>query len=172
MGGAVVVVGVVVSVACTDNVVVRVELVVSPTGAVGSARIAAVVGSCIGTGIGIGAGAVVDGGGGERFLLRFLFLVWRCFLCFLCRLWDERDVSDVEEDEDEVSEGRRLLPTARRTKTGSCPSIGARRWPTAPEGHPTGLRSAIPRVGCSSGTRWRPTIRARCWPTATEGLPP
>ena len=104
MDGAVVVVAVVLPVACSDRVVVRVGLVVYRTDTVGRVGTVAVVGSCVGTGIGIGAGTVGDGDGGGGFLLHFLFLVWRCFLCFLCCMWDEEDVSDAEEDGDEVSE--------------------------------------------------------------------
>ena len=124
MNGAAVVVGVVVLVASTDYVVVMVELVVPRTSTAGSAGTFPAMGSCIGTGIGIGAGIVGDGGG-EGFLLRFLFFVWRCFVCFLCRLWDEEYVSHAEEDEDEVSEEVRWPPTARCTKTRSRPSIRA-----------------------------------------------
>ena len=81
MYGAAVVVGVVVPVACTDNVVVRVELVVSRTGIAESAGTVAVVGSCIGTGIGIGTGTVGNGGGGSPPL--FVFGVAVFFVLFV-----------------------------------------------------------------------------------------
>ena len=95
MHGAAVVVDVVVHVACTESVVVRVEVVGFRTGTMMRAGTVTAMGSCIGTGVGIVTGTVGDGRGGEgilRIVHKILCLMSHVSCGMLCVQCLQQDV--------------------------------------------------------------------------------